>query len=59
MNKTIETIADNVVDELDEAISAAIHWHLGPDSLSLSNWNELELKVKQQVIFSLRKRITK
>lgn len=57
MNKMIETIANNVIDEIDEHIDNAIHWQLDDDSLEYSD--ELELKVKQQVLFSLIKRVTK
>jgi len=57
MNKMIETIANNVIDEIDEQIDNAIHWQLDDDTIEYSD--ELELKVKQQVLFSLIKRITK
>jgi hypothetical protein len=57
MNKMIETIANNVIDEIDEQIDNAIHWQLDDDTIEYSA--ELELKVKQQVLFSLIKRVTK
>jgi hypothetical protein len=57
MNKMIETIANNVIDEIDEQIYNAIHWQLDDDTIEYST--ELELKVKQQVLFSLIKRVTK
>jgi hypothetical protein len=57
MNKMIETIANNVIDEIDEHIDNAIHWQLDDDTIEYSD--ELELKVKQQVLFSLIKRVTK
>jgi len=57
MNKIIELIANNVIDEIDEQIDNAIHWQLDDDNLEYTA--DLELKVKQQVLFSLIKRITK
>jgi hypothetical protein len=57
MNKMIETIANNVIDEIDEQIDNVIHWQLDDDTIEYST--ELELKVKQQVLFSLIKRVTK
>ena len=57
MNKIIETIANDVIDVIDEQIDNTIHWQLDDDNLEYSA--DLELKVKQQVLFSLIKRITK
>lgn len=57
MNKTIETIASNIIDVIDEQIDNTIHWQLDDDDLDYTH--ELELKVKQQVLFSLIKRVTK
>ena len=57
MNKMIETLANNVIDEIDEQIDNAIHWQLDDDNLEYSA--DLELKVKQQVLFSLIKKVTK
>jgi len=57
MNKIIETIASHVIEEIDEHIDNAIHWAIDDDAIDYDN--ELELKVKQQVLFSLIKRVTK
>lgn len=57
MNKMIETIASHIIEEIDEHIDNAIHWQLDDDTIEYSY--ELELKVKQQVLFSLIKRVTK
>jgi hypothetical protein len=57
MNKMIETIASHIIEEIDEHIDNAIHWQLDDDTIEYSA--ELELKVKQQVLFSLIKRVTK
>ena len=57
MNKMIETIARHIIEEIDEHIDNTIHWQLDDDTIEYSA--ELELKVKQQVLFSLIKRVTK
>jgi hypothetical protein len=57
MNKIIETIANDIIDVIDEQIDNTIHWQLDDDNLEYSA--DLELKVKQQVLFSLIKRVTK
>ena len=57
MNKIVETIASHIIEEIDEHIDNAIHWKLDDDNLEYSA--DLELKVKQQVLFSLIKRVTK
>ena len=57
MNKMIETLSDNVIEEIEDFINNAIHWQLDDDNVEYSA--DLELKVKQQVLFSLIKRVTK
>ena len=57
MNKMIETIASHIIEEIDEHIDNAIHWAIDDDAIDYDN--ELELKVKQQVLFSLIKQVTK
>ena len=57
MNKIIETIASQVIDDVDSYIDNTIHWAIDDDALDYDD--ELELKVKQQVLFSLIKRVTK
>jgi hypothetical protein len=61
MNKIIETIASHVIEEIDEHIDNTIHWAIDDDALDYGVLDllELELKVKQQVLFSLIKRVTK
>ena len=61
MNKIIETIASHVIEEIDEHIDNTIHWATDDDALDYGVLDllELELKVKQQVLFSLIKRVTK
>ncbi len=57
MNKIIETIASQVIDDVDSYIDNAIHWAIDDDAIDYDN--ELELKIKQQVLFSLIKRVIK
>ncbi len=57
MNKIIETIAEQIIDDVESHIDKAIHWAIDDDAIDYDN--ELELKVKQQVLFSLIKRVTK
>lgn len=57
MNKIVETIASHIIEEIDEHIDNAIHWAIDDDAIDYDD--ELELKVKQQVLFSLIKRVTK
>jgi hypothetical protein len=57
MNKIIETIASKVINDVDSYIDNTIHWAIDDDDIDYDN--ELELKVKQQVLFSLIKRVTK
>jgi hypothetical protein len=57
MNKIIETIASQVIDDVDSYIDNTIHWAIDDDAIDYDN--KLELKVKQQVLFSLIKRVTK
>ena len=62
MNKIIQQIADQCVEEIDEHIDNTIHWQLDLGEFASSNFDdlyELELKVKQQVLFTLIKRVTK
>jgi len=57
MNKIVETIASHIIEEIDEHIDNAIQWQRDDDTIEYSD--ELELKVKQQVLFSLIKKVTK
>jgi hypothetical protein len=57
MNKIIETIASKVINDVDSYIDNTIHWAIDDDAIDYDN--ELELKIKQQVLFSLIKRVTK
>lgn len=58
----ILNLADKIIEEIDEHIDNTIHWQLDPSEFSLTEFDDLyplELQVKQQVLFSLIKRVTK
>ena len=61
MNKLIQEIADRCIEEIDEHIDNTIDWQLNfdDDDLEGDEVYELELKIKQQILFSLIKRVTK
>ena len=49
----VANIADNIIEEVDEHINNTIHWQMDPSDF------ELELQIKQQLLFSLIKKVTK
>ena len=52
----IANIADKIIEEIDEHIDNTIHWQLDPSEFQLNEFDdsyELELQIKQQVLFSL------
>jgi len=58
----IANVADKIIEEVDEHIDNTIHWQLDPYEFQLNEFDdlyELELQIKQQVLFSLIKRVTK
>lgn len=60
MNKIIQQIANSCIEEIDEHIDNTIHWQLTfDDDEGDELTGELELKIKQQILFSLIKRVTK
>jgi hypothetical protein len=59
MNTLIENISSHLIEEIDEHIDNAIHWQLDESELNGDDFSELELKVKQQILFSLIKKVTK
>lgn len=58
MNKLIQYTADKIIEEIDEHINNTIAWQLETE-LEGDDLYELELKIKQQILFSLIKRVTK
>jgi len=59
MNTIVQQMADHCVDVIDEYIDNTIHWQLDEEELEGDDFNELELKVKQQILFTLIKKVTK
>ena len=61
MNTIIQEIADRCIEEIDEHIDNTIHWQLNFDDEDTEGDDlyELELKIKQQILFTLIKRVTK
>lgn len=62
MNTLIQQIADQCIEEIDEHIDNTIHWQLTFDDETDEpqvDLTELELKIKQQILFSLIKKVTK
>ena len=60
--KLIANVADKIIEYVDEHIDDTIHWELDPSEFQLNEFDdlyELELQVKQQLLFSLIKRVTK
>ena len=58
----IANVADKIIEEVDEHIDNTIHWQLDPSEFQLNEFDdlyELELQVKQQLLFSLIKKVTK
>ncbi len=59
MKNLIENISSHLIEEIDEHIDNAISWQLDESELDGDDFYELELKVKQQILFSLIKKVTK
>ena len=59
MTTIVQQMADHCVDVIDEYIDNTIHWQLDEEELEGNDLYELELKVKQQILFTLIKRVTK
>lgn len=60
--KLIANTADRIIEEIDEHIDNTIHWQLDSSEFGLTEFDDLyplELQVKQQVLFSLIKKVTK
>tara|TARA_B100000035_G_scaffold259926_1_gene230695 strand:- start:3214 stop:3399 length:186 start_codon:yes stop_codon:yes gene_type:complete len=61
MKHIIEKISNHCIEEVDEYIDQIIEMYMSVDNYKLDEYdgNELELKIKQQILFSLIKRVTK
>ena len=61
MKHIIEKISNHCIEEVDEYIDQIIEMYMSVDNYKLDEYdgNELELKIKQQILFSLIKRVKK
>jgi len=59
MNTIVQQMADHCIEVIDEYIDKTIHWQLDSEDLEGDDIHQLELKVKQQILFTLIKKVTK
>ena len=61
MEKLVQQIANSCIEEIDEHIENTIHWQFEFDNeiIEGDELNELQLKIKQQILFTLIKKVTK
>ncbi len=60
--KLVSATADKIIEEIDEHIDNTIHWQMDSSEFELSEFDdlyELEFQIKQQLLFSLIKKVTK
>jgi len=60
--KLVSATADKIIEEINEHIDNTIHWQMDPSDFELTEFDdlyELELQIKQQLLFSLIKKVTK
>jgi hypothetical protein len=59
MKNMILEVANQCTEEIDLYIDKTIHWQLTDNNDDNLDLFELELKIKQQILFSLIKKVTK
>jgi hypothetical protein len=62
MDKLIQKTADHCIKEIDENINTVVRWGLSGEDIDYfesDELQELELKIKQQILFTLIKQVTK
>jgi hypothetical protein len=59
MKNMILEVANQCIEEIDLYIDKTIHWQLTDNNDDNLDLFELELKIKQQILFSLIKKVTK
>ena len=60
--KLVANTANTIIEEVNKHIDDTIHWQLDSSEFGLNEFDdlyELELQIKQQLLFTLIKRITK
>ena len=58
----VANTADKIIEEVNEHIDNTIHWQQDSSEFGLTEFDdlyELELQIKQQLLFSLIKKVTK
>jgi len=58
MENIIQQIANKSISEINHRIDKIIDWQLDVD-IEGDNFEELKLKIKQQILFTLIKQVTK
>jgi len=58
MENIIQQIANKSIGEINHRIDTIIDWQLDVD-IEGDNFEELKLKIKQQILFTLIKQVTK
>ena len=59
INDKIQRISKNCIKEINTEIDRVIHWQLEADDIKGDELYDLELKIKQQILFTLIKQVTK
>ena len=59
MNTIVQQMADHCIEVIDQYIDNTIHWQLDGEDTEAGDLDELELKIKQQILFTLIKKVTK
>ena len=60
--KLVANTANTIIEEVNKHIDDTIHWQLDSSEFGLNEFDdlyELELQIKQQLLFTLIKEITK
>ena len=59
INDKIQRISNKCIKEINTEIDRVIHWQLEADDIKGDELYDLELKIKQQILFTLIKQVTK
>ena len=60
--KLVANTANTIIEEVNKHIDDTIHWQLDSSEFGLNEFDdlyELELQIKQQLLFTLIKKVTK
>tara|TARA_R110000782_G_scaffold21407_1_gene57624 strand:+ start:562 stop:744 length:183 start_codon:yes stop_codon:yes gene_type:complete len=59
INDKIQKISNKCIKEINTEIDRVIHWQLEADDIKGDELYDLELNIKQQILFTLIKQVTK